>query len=93
MPDNTIMTLPDDAGTLALVTDALARRLHQEGRAMPRIGSDDDLVELGLVDSQALLDVILDVEQRSGQMFNADHIDFERGMSLRHLAAAFGEAA
>lgn len=74
---------------LALLTDALARRLRQDGRAAPRIDADADLIELGVVNSQALLDMILDVEQGCGQMFDADGMDFERGVTLRRLAAAF----
>ena len=50
---------------------------------MPRIAPDADLIELGLVDSQALLDVILEVEQQSGCLFDAERIDFE----TRHDAA------
>jgi hypothetical protein len=74
---------------LALLTDALSRRLHQEGRGASRIDADADLIELGLIDSQALLDMILDVEQGSGRMFDADGMDFEGGVTLRRLAAAF----
>jgi hypothetical protein len=33
--------------------------------------------------------MILDVEQGSGQMFDADGMDFEHGVTLRRLAAAF----
>ena len=91
MPDTNVMILPDEAQRLSLVTEALGRRLRQEGRTLPRIGPNDDLIEKGLVDSQALLDVILDVEQQSGCLFNADSIDFESGMTLRHLAAAFAD--
>jgi acyl carrier protein len=86
------MTHLDETQCLTLVTEALFRRLRQEGGTAPRITPDADLVELGLVDSQALLDIILDVEQQSGALFNADRIDFESGMTLRHLAAAFADA-
>lgn len=92
MPDNNVVILPDEAQRMALVTEALARRLRQEGRSMPRIAPDADLIELGLVDSQALLDIILDVEQQSGCLFDAERIDFETGMTLRHLAAAFADS-
>ena len=78
-----------DNPPLALLADALTQRLRQEGRGAPRIDPDADLIELGLIDSQALLDMILDVEQVSGRMFDADGMDFESGVTLRHLAAAF----
>ena len=82
-----------DNPPLALLTDALARRLRQDGRAASRIDADTDLIELGLVDSQALLDMILDVEHCSGRLFDADGMDFERGVTLRRLAAAFAAPA
>jgi acyl carrier protein len=72
-----------------IITDSLAQRLRQDGRSMPRIDPDADLIDLGVLDSQALLDVILDVEQRSDCLFDADGMDFERGVTLRRLAAAF----
>jgi hypothetical protein len=78
---------------MMLLSEALARRLRQDGRAAPWIDADLDLIESGLVDSQALLDVILDVEEGSGRMFDADGMDFERGVTLRRLAAAFAEPA
>jgi hypothetical protein len=87
------LMIASDNPPLALLTDALARRLRQDGRTTPRIDADADLIELGLVDSQALLDMILDVEQGSGRLFDADGMDFERGVTLRRLAAAFAEPA
>jgi hypothetical protein len=91
--------VPQDVANVAaaapvqqLVVDALAQRLRQDGRSMPRIDPDADLIDLGILDSQALLDVILDVEQRSGCLFDADGMDFERGVTLRRLAAAFSGA-
>jgi acyl carrier protein len=77
------------APALPLLADALTRRLQRDGRSLSRIDSDTDLIELGLIDSQALLDMILDVEQESGQMFDADGMDFEGAVTLRRLAAAF----
>jgi hypothetical protein len=74
---------------LVLLSDALTRRLRQDGRSASKIDADLDLIESGLVDSQALLDVILDVEGECGRMFDADGMDFESGVTLRRLAAAF----
>jgi acyl carrier protein len=81
--------LTPDSPTLSLLADALAHRLRQEGNGPRRIDPDADLIELGLIDSQGLLDMILDVEQVSGRMFDADDMDFEYGVTLRRLAAAF----
>jgi acyl carrier protein len=83
---------PDDA-PLALLTEALARRLRQDGRAAVRIDPDTDLIEQGVVDSQALLDMILDAEQGCGRSFDAEGMDFESGVTLRRLAAAFATSA
>lgn len=88
-----VMTLAVNNPPLNLLTDALARRLQQNGRATARIDPDTDLIELGLVDSQVLLDMILDVEQGSGRLFDADGMDFESGVTLRRLAAAFAAPA
>jgi acyl carrier protein len=84
-----LTNLAADTSPLALLADVLAQRLREEGHSVARIDPDADLIELGLVDSQALLDVILDVEQASGRMFDADGMDFESGVTLRRLAAAF----
>jgi hypothetical protein len=85
------MTAAEDS-PLRLLTDALARQLRRDGRAASRIDLDADLLALGVVDSQALLDMILDVEQGSGRLFDADGMDFESGVTLRRLAAAFAPA-
>ena len=83
------MTTAADDAPLTLLAETLARRLRKDGRAAPRIDPDADLIELGLIDSQALLDMILDVEQELGWMFDAEGMDFEGGVTLRRLAAAF----
>lgn len=87
------MIMAADNPPLILLSDALARRLRQAGRTAARIDPDTDLLELGLIDSQALLDMILDVEQGSGHLFDADGMDFESGVTLRRLAAAFAAPA
>lgn len=84
-----LRNLTADRPPLTLLVDALARQLRQQGRGSAGIDADADLIELGLIDSQALIDMILDVEQVSGRMFDADDMDFENGVTLRRLAAAF----
>ncbi|HUB43557.1 MAG TPA: hypothetical protein VMB73_01100 [Acetobacteraceae bacterium] len=83
----------DNSPLLRLLSDALAQRLHRDGRNTVRIDADTDLIELGIVDSQALLDMILDAEAGSGQLFDAEGMDFESGVTLRRLAAAFAAPA
>ena len=87
-----VTNLAADGLALHLLSDAMLRRLRQDGRT-PKIDPDTDLIETGLIDSQALLDVILDVEANSGRLFDAEGMDFERGVTLRRLAAAFATAA
>jgi acyl carrier protein len=92
MPHDMTISASDNP-PLTLLVNALTLRLRQSNAAPPRVDPDSDLIELGLVDSQALLDMILEVEQESGRMFDADGMDFEGGVSLRRLAAAFAAPA
>ena len=84
-----VTTLTADRAPLPLLTEALTRKLRQEGRNTGRLDPDADMIELGLIDSQALLDIILEVEEACGVMFDAEGMDFENGVTLRRLAAAF----
>jgi hypothetical protein len=83
---------PPTDDVLHLLSAAIMRRLRQQGRAPATLDPDADLVERGLIDSQALLDIILEVEERSRRQFDASLMDFDRGITLRWLAAAFTEA-
>jgi len=47
------------------------------------------LLEAGLLDSQALLDLILEVENASGCVFDPERVDFADGLTLHRLASAF----
>lgn len=87
MPDN-IRAMNTSDPILRLLADTLMRQLGKSGRSI-RIEHDTDLVERGVLDSQALLDLILEVEQHSNRMFDAERIDFEGGITLRRIAAAF----
>ena len=73
---------------LPLLSDTLMRLLGKSGRSI-KVESDTDLIERGVLDSQALLDLILEVENHSNRMFDAERIDFEAGVTLRRIAAAF----
>jgi hypothetical protein len=66
------------------------------GHAMLKDGSLDPsirLLEVGLIDSTRLLDIILEVEIRCGVEFNPSSIDFETGVTLAGLISAFNPAA
>jgi acyl carrier protein len=47
------------------------------------------LLELGLVDSKGLLEMIVEIEHRCGVEFNPDRIDVDKGVTLGALANAF----
>jgi acyl carrier protein len=67
------------------------------GRARSALGDSIDgstrLLEVGLIDSTRLLDIILEVETRCGVQFNPEHIDFETGVTLGGLINAFDPAS
>jgi acyl carrier protein len=67
------------------------------GRARSALGDNIDastrLLEVGLIDSTRLLDIILEVETRCGVQFNPEHIDFETGVTLGGLINAFDPAS
>jgi acyl carrier protein len=67
----------------------LKPRLSRPGFAVGEIDASTQLYELGLIDSKDLLDIILEVEERCGVMFNPEHIDFETGITLGSLISAF----
>ena len=57
------------------------------------IDASTRLIEVGLIDSTRLLDIILEVETRCGVQFNPEHIDFETGVTLGGLISAFDPAS
>jgi acyl carrier protein len=57
------------------------------------IDASTRLLEVGLIDSTRLLDIILEVETRCGVQFNPEHIDFETGVTLGGLINAFDPAS
>jgi acyl carrier protein len=78
----------DSEPILLLLTDILSRQLGKGGRPL-RIETDVDLIERGVLDSQGFLDLILEAESKSARTFDAERIDFESGMTLQRIAAAF----
>jgi acyl carrier protein len=69
---------------LAMLTPRLSRPEFKGG-----IDASTQLLELGLIDSKDLLDVILEVEQRCAVVFDPERIDFEGTLTLESLASAF----
>lgn len=71
-----------------ILTEALERKLS-DARQTTRVDEDTMLIELGLIDSQDVLDLILEVEQRCGCTFDPERIDLESAITLRAIANAF----
>jgi len=70
---------------LAMLTPRLSRpEVGERG-----IDASTQLVELGLIDSTDLLNIILEVEERLAVEFNPEYIDFESGLTLGSLVSAF----
>ena len=73
---------------LELLPQGRAQALLKDGSLDPSI----KLLEVGLIDSTRLLDIILEVETRCGVEFNPSSIDFETGVTLAGLIGAFNPA-
>jgi acyl carrier protein len=70
------------------VLTVLASRLV--GRSFGgKVDASTQLLELGLIDSKDLIDIILEVEERCAVEFDPAHIDFESGLTLGGLINAF----
>jgi acyl carrier protein len=55
--------------------------------------SSTRLLEIGLIDSTRLVDIILEVEIRCGVEFNPEHISIEVDLTLGSLINAFDAAS
>jgi acyl carrier protein len=89
VPNDTITSDPMHDTIFQLLLDALSRKLGETGAAPSAIDPDTSLLATGLIDSNGLLDILLEVEDRSGHRFDPLRIDFESGATLRGLADAF----
>jgi acyl carrier protein len=74
---------------LFVLMEALTRKLSDAGRTVKEVDQETCLLEIGVIDSVDLVDLILEVEQRSGQVFHPEHIDLEGGITVRKIAGAF----
>ena len=74
-----------------LLMEVLLRKLGEAGAAADGIDETTALIELGVIDSQGLLDIILEVEDGCGRMFDPMLIDLEGEVTLHSIAAAFEE--
>jgi len=69
--------------------DVIMAALVALGNDAARIGGTTELLAVGLIDSKALLDIILEVEQRCNVQFDPERINFEDTLTLNALAASF----
>jgi acyl carrier protein len=69
---------------LELLTPRLSRSGFRSG-----VDVSTHLLEVGLIDSKDLLDLILEVEERCAVKFDPEQINFETGLTLGSLISAF----
>ena len=72
-----------------LLMEVLIRRLASAGISAAGIDETTALIDLGVIDSQALLDIILEVEDDCGRTFDPLRIDLESDVTLERIAMAF----
>lgn len=67
----------------------VADKLTMSGHRPADIDESSKLMELGLIDSEDLIEIILEVEQRCGCQFDPEELDFENGLTLGGLIGSF----
>ena len=83
MPDD--ISIEEAADTRDVIVAALAAL----GVEPTRIDGTTELLSVGLIDSKALLDIILEVEQRCHVQFDPERINFEETLTLNRLVTSF----
>jgi acyl carrier protein len=84
--------MPDAVDTSTVrsaVLHALAGRLDAAGCGATKIDETSQLLELGLIDSGDLIEVILEVEQQCGCEFTPEGLNLDIGLTIGTLVAAF----
>jgi acyl carrier protein len=89
VPNDAITSNPMHDTIFNLLSEVLSRKLTETGATPSAIDPETSLLATGLVDSNGLLDILLEVEDRSGCRFDPLRIDFESGATLRGLTDAF----
>ncbi len=84
------MTDLDYKSALAtIVRETLLQRLTAAGFPASELGDGTKLFELGLIDSEDLVEVILEVEERCQCEFDPTAIDLEGGLTLAGFTRSF----
>ena len=73
----------------AIVFRALTSKLRAAGRDRNDIGDGSKLLELGLIDSEDLIEIILEIEQQCGCEFDPQQMDLEAGLTIGGLIGSF----
>lgn len=68
---------------------ALLRKLSSQGHDASALDHESKLLEVGLIDSEDLIEIILEVEEQCTCEFNPDEIDLENGLTLAGLTRCF----
>jgi acyl carrier protein len=71
------------------VLAVLASKLRDQGRNLAALHEETKLLELGLIDSEDLIAIILEVEERCECEFDPAEMDFEDGLTLGALITCF----
>jgi acyl carrier protein len=79
----------DNEAVRAVVLGALAGKLSGAGRGDIEIDEKSQLLEFGVIDSEDLIDIILEVEQQCGCEFNPEKMDLETGLTISGLIGSF----
>ena len=77
------------AAVRSVVLQSLQGRRRQPSVAIGEIDEEAGLVALGLADSEDLVEIILEVEERCECEFNPEAIDSSEELTLRSLVSAF----
>ncbi len=73
----------------SIVVRALMRKITAAGRDSGGLEDGAKLLELGLIDSEDLIEVILEVEGECPCQFDPDGLDLENGLTLAGLVDSF----
>lgn len=74
---------------LALLLNTVRTQIERNRGVPNDLDAGTELLAQGIVDSQELLDIILQVEQISGRDFDIERLDIEQGLTVARLAEAF----
>lgn len=81
------MTVSDASSLQAVILDVLEPRLEAAGKSRETLDLSMNLLEGGVLDSFAVLEVMLDIEERAGVTADLGEMDFEKAMTIEGLVS------